>query len=117
MLRVCASRAGFAGMTESQWNKGAALKYVHTRQSFPDQTDTFSSDLYADVAARWDCQDYYGYDKWFAGHRNGASGLANPNTDDIETYKTAVEWIQAQIDSNSKYQTDDTRFWVDVTAI
>jgi hypothetical protein len=32
-------------------------------------------------------------------------------------YKTAIEWIQQQIDSDEKYLTDDTRFWVDVTAI
>jgi hypothetical protein len=76
-----------------------------------------SSDIYADVAARWDCQGYYGYDKWFAGHRNGASGLSNPYTQDISNYKTAVQWIQSQIDSNSKYKSDDTRFWVDVVAI
>jgi hypothetical protein len=76
-----------------------------------------SSDLYADVAARWDCQNYYGYDKWFAGHRNGASGLANPNTADIQNYKNAIQWIQSQIDSNSKYRSDDTRFWVNVTPI
>ncbi|KAF7588695.1 hypothetical protein BBP40_005294, partial [Aspergillus hancockii] len=61
--------------------------------------------------------NYYGYDKWFAGHRNGASGLANPNTPDITNYKHAVQWIQKQIDSNKKYKTDDTRFWVNVVAI
>ncbi|KAH7144117.1 hypothetical protein B0J13DRAFT_595703 [Dactylonectria estremocensis] len=101
IMRICGSRAGFAGKSQSAWNDGAKL----------------NSDLYADVATRWDCQEYYGYDVWFAGHRNGASGLTNPNTDDIKTYKTAVQWIQSQIDSASKYQTDDTRFWVDVTAI
>ncbi|RHZ67161.1 uncharacterized protein CDV56_109052 [Aspergillus thermomutatus] len=101
MLRVCASRYGFQGQTEAQWNNGALL----------------NSNMYADVASRWDCQNYYGYDKWFAGHRNGASGLANPYTTDIENYKSAVQWIQQQIDSNSQYKTDDTRFWVNVPAI
>ncbi|KAK4125668.1 hypothetical protein N657DRAFT_274077 [Parathielavia appendiculata] len=101
MIRVCASRAGFKGQSESQWNNGARL----------------NSDIYADVASRWDCQQYYGYDKWFAGHRNGASGLANPNTADINNYKSAVQWIESQINSNSRYRTDDTRFWVNVPAI
>lgn len=32
-------------------------------------------------------------------------------------YKNAVYWIQEQIDSSSTYQSDDTRFWVDVVAI
>ncbi|KAG5796065.1 hypothetical protein H9Q69_004899 [Fusarium xylarioides] len=101
MLRVCAKRAGFVGQSESQWNNGAKL----------------NSDIYADVASRWDCQEYYGYDKWFAGHRNGATGLSNPDTEDIRFYRESVEWIQTQIDSKSTYKTDDTRFWVDVTPI
>ncbi|KAK4035089.1 hypothetical protein C8A01DRAFT_38423 [Parachaetomium inaequale] len=101
MLRVCASRAGFVGQSTSQWNNGAKLNW----------------DIYADVASRWDCQNYYGYDKWFAGHRNGASGLSDPYTEDINNYKTAIQWIQSQVDSNSKYKTDDTRFWVNVTPI
>lgn len=54
-------------------------------ESFVGTDAAHSSDLYADVASRWDCQNYYGYDKWFAGHRNGASGLANPNTADINS--------------------------------
>ncbi|KAF3038540.1 hypothetical protein E8E12_008412 [Didymella heteroderae] len=101
VLRVCASRAGFKGQPQSNWNNGAKL----------------NSDTYADVASRWDCQNYYGYDKWMAGHRNGATGLSNPYTDDINRYKSAIKWIQSQIDSNSKYKSDDTRFWVDVTPI
>ncbi|KAJ5511705.1 hypothetical protein PEX2_059860 [Penicillium expansum] len=101
MLRVCATRYGLAGQPESSWNNGALL----------------NNNVYADVASRWDCQEYYGVDKWFAGHRNGASGLANPNTADINNYKNAVYWIQEQIDSNSAYKSDDTRFWVDVTPI
>lgn len=54
---------------------------------------------------------------WFAGHRNGATGLSNPNTEDIKFYRESVEWIQSQIDSDAKYKSDDTRFWVDVTPI
>ncbi|KAK4096524.1 hypothetical protein N658DRAFT_501474 [Parathielavia hyrcaniae] len=101
MLRVCGSRAGFQGQRADQWNNGAKL----------------NSDIYADVASRWDCQNYYGYDRWFAGHRNGATGLSNPNTADINNYKSAVQWIESQIRSNTRYSTDDTRFWVYVPAI
>lgn len=32
-------------------------------------------------------------------------------------YKSAVKWIKSQIESDKKYQSDDTRFWVDVVAI
>ncbi|KAI0439716.1 hypothetical protein F4803DRAFT_529985 [Xylaria telfairii] len=101
MLRVCGNRAGFAGQPAGNWNNGAKL----------------NSDIFPDVASRWDCQNYYGYDKWFAGHRNGASGLANPNTPDIQNYKNAVQWIQSQIDSNGAHKSDDVRFWVQVGAI
>ncbi|KAJ5598373.1 hypothetical protein N7537_008457 [Penicillium hordei] len=101
MLRVCATRYGLAGQPESSWNNGALL----------------NQNVYADVASRWDCQNYYGIDRWFAGHRFGASGLADPNTADINNYKNAVYWIQQQIDSNSAYKSDDTRFWVDITPI
>lgn len=52
-----------------------------------------------------------------AGHRNGATGLGNPYTDDINRYKSAIQWIQSQIDSDPKYKSDNTRFWVDVTPI
>lgn len=121
MLRVCASRAGFVGQSQSQWNNGAKLKYfllLNINYFSCGLTNySSSSDIYADVAARWDCQGYYGYDKWMAGHRNGATGLANPNTADIQRYKSAIQWIQGQIDSNSVYRTDNTRFWVDVTPI
>lgn len=95
-----------------------------------------SSDLKKDIKARHDGQKHFGYDVWFAGHRNGASGVQNPYTadiqgpsaltrcivsesvaDDITAYKDAVAWIKEQIESNEKYRTDDTRFWVQVHAI
>ena len=96
-----------------------------------------SSDLSKDVTARHQGEAKYGYDVWFSGHRNGESGVENPNTDDIKgefdmrwwfnswvlqltpsiVYKNAVAWIQEQIESDKKYQSDDTRFWVKVQAI
>jgi hypothetical protein len=86
MLRVCATRYGLAGQPESSWNNGALLKYVFVILYQQDEsTNGPSNNVYADVASRWDCQEYYGVDKWFAGHRNGASGLANPNTADINS--------------------------------
>jgi hypothetical protein len=32
-------------------------------------------------------------------------------------YKSAVYWIQEQIDSDAVHESDDIRFWVDVVAI
>jgi len=99
MLRVCSSQ--FKGQTTSQYNNGAAI----------------NSNLGDDINDRHQCQSYYGETVWFGGHRDGSAGLSNPNTADINNYKNAVFWIQNQIESNSKYLTDDTRFWVDVVAI
>ncbi|KAH8153798.1 uncharacterized protein LAJ45_01565 [Morchella importuna] len=99
MIRSTSST--FSGQTASQYNNGAAL----------------NSNLALDVTTRKNAQNYYGWDKWAGGHRNGQTGLNSPYTNDINLYKTAVLWTQSQINSNSAYLTDDTRFWVDVVAI
>ncbi|GKZ98009.1 hypothetical protein AnigIFM59636_001833 [Aspergillus niger] len=99
MLRTSASE--FLGETTEQVDDGVIL----------------NTDLDTVVKARHDSEEYYGLDKWCAGHRNGASGLANPNTSDIAGYKSAIQWIQQQIESDKVYQKDDTRFWVQVQPI
>jgi hypothetical protein len=99
MLRVSCSR--FRGQTQAQWNNGAVL----------------NSNLAADIQCLHESQSYYGVDRWFAGHRNGSSGLANPNTADIQRYRTAVYWIRDRINSSSANLTNDVRFWVNVPAI
>jgi len=99
MIRVVDSQ--FKSLAASDYQKGAAL----------------NSDLKLDVSTLHAAQSYYGIDKWFGGHRNGASGLTNYNTQDIQLYKTAVYWIRDQISSNSKYLTDDTRFYYSVHPI
>ncbi len=43
-----------------------------------------SSNLTKDIKARHDGQKHYGYNIWFAGHRNGQSGIQNPYTQDIQ---------------------------------
>ncbi|KAJ5205558.1 hypothetical protein N7472_002006 [Penicillium cf. griseofulvum] len=76
-----------------------------------------SSDLGKDIQARHEGEEHYGFETWFSGHRNGESGINNPGTEDIKGYIDAIAWIQQQIESDEKYQSDDTRFWVDVQAI
>ncbi|KAJ5415470.1 hypothetical protein N7465_004165 [Penicillium sp. CMV-2018d] len=76
-----------------------------------------NSDLGKDIKARHEGEEHYGYETWFSGHRNGETGVNNPGTADINTYIDAVAWIQKQIESDEKYQSDDTRFWVNVQAI
>ena len=99
MLRTSSSQ--FKGQSSGNVNNGAVL----------------NKNLKADIKARQESQNFYGADKWFAGHRNGQSGLDNPYTQDIQNYKDGVNWIHDQLASNKKYLSDDTRFWVDVIAI
>lgn len=67
MLRVCSSQ--FSGESQDDYNNGAVL----------------NTNLDEDITARHECQSYYGVDKWFGGHRNGASGLADYDTTDINS--------------------------------
>ncbi|CAG8891835.1 unnamed protein product [Penicillium egyptiacum] len=99
ILRHSASE--FLGQTVADVDNGAIL----------------NSDLGKDIQARHEGEKHYGYETWFSGHRNGESGIKNPGTDDINAYIDAIAWIQQQIESDEKYQSDDTRFWVDVQAI
>ncbi|KAE8151660.1 hypothetical protein BDV25DRAFT_152422 [Aspergillus avenaceus] len=99
MLRTSSSE--FMGQTAEQVKNGEVL----------------NTDLGKDIKARHDGEEKYGFAKWYAGHRNGASGLENPDTSDINAYRDATKWIQSQIESDKKYESDDTRFYVDVVAI
>ncbi|GAN11672.1 conserved hypothetical protein [Mucor ambiguus] len=85
----------------SDYNKGAVL----------------NRHLAKDIKARQESQAHFGLDKWFAGHRNGETGINDPYTQDIQDYKNGVYWIKAQLDSDKKYLSDNTRFWVYVKPI
>ncbi|CAP81003.1 hypothetical protein E8E15_004825 [Penicillium rubens] len=99
ILRHSASE--FLGQTVDDVDNGAIL----------------NSDLGKDIQARHEGEEHYGFETWFSGHRNGETGIKNPGTEDINGYIDAIAWIQQQIESDEKYQSDDTRFWVDVQAI
>jgi hypothetical protein len=66
-----------------------------------------------DVQVYSECRSHFG-DSWWAGHRNGASGINNPNTQDIRNFRAATDWTNSML---SGHLTDDVRFWVDVPAI
>ncbi|KAF4770975.1 hypothetical protein HAV15_012631 [Penicillium sp. str.  len=110
ILRHSASE--FLGQTVADVDNGAILKLPRSCWLI-----LASSDLGKDIQARHEGEEHYGYETWFSGHRNGESGVNNPGTADINAYIDAVAWIQQQIESDEKYQSDDTRFWVDVQAI
>jgi hypothetical protein len=66
-----------------------------------------------DVQVYYECRNYYG-NNWFAGHRNGSSGLANPNTQDIQNFIEGYNWTYNNI---ADHLSDDVRFWVSIPAI
>ncbi|KAF1358640.1 hypothetical protein EJ07DRAFT_122702 [Lizonia empirigonia] len=99
MMRVCCSR--FKGQSQSEWNNGAVL----------------NSNLEADVQCLKDCQSYYGRDKWLAGHRNGESGLNNPDTQDIQNYTNGVKYIEQQLLTQPDGLTNDVRYYMYVVPI
>ncbi|PVF96536.1 hypothetical protein CPB86DRAFT_816287 [Serendipita vermifera] len=100
MLRKSVSR--YKGKTANDYNTGSEL----------------NSNLCLDIQLRHESQNYFGEGTWFAGHRNGESGLNNPNTQDIQNYKDAIYWIRDQINSNNGAGlSNDIRWWVEVPAI
>ncbi|MEV0845704.1 hypothetical protein AB0J21_07420 [Streptomyces sp. NPDC049954] len=91
----------FSGQDAGRYDNGAVL----------------NSDLGADLTCLHESQAHYGIDTWFAGHRNGSSGIENPGTQDIANYRNAVYWIRDQIEADPAALGNDTRYWVDVTPI
>jgi hypothetical protein len=101
-MMIRAAHPQFAGLGGADYRRGAA----------PD------SDLRLDVDVLHRSQTHCGLaSAWWAGHRNGASGLTAPGTPDIRNYHMAVEWIRGKIASRPAHTTDDTRFFVKVPAI
>jgi hypothetical protein len=97
MLRGSTSR--YRGKLASDYNIGAEL----------------NNNLCLDIQLRHESQNYYGESLWMAGHRNGATGLSNPNTQDIQNYKDAIYWIRSQLTGTAL--TNDVRYWVEVPPI
>ena len=96
MMRQC--HAAWKNLGASSYNTGAQL----------------NSNKSLDVQVYNECRSYFGTQKFFAGHRNGASGLANPNTADINRFIAGYNWTYNNI---ANHLTDDVRFWVSIPAI
>jgi len=96
MARQC--HPAWQGMSSSQYSTSTAM----------------NGDRALDATVYKECWTFFG-DKWFGGHRNGSSGLQNPNTSDIQRFKSAWEWTRTQI--GTAHQCDNVRFWVNVPAI
>lgn len=100
-LMIRGSAAGFDGLRAADYRRGEVL----------------NGDLPRDLEALHVAQRHWPLDLWFAGHRRGESGLARPDTADVAAYREAVYWIRDRIDADAAHRADDTRFWVDITAI
>ena len=110
--------------THDSFNAGATKQnWGMMRQCHPEWTtktpneysisNVMNNDRSKDVIVYNECKKMFG-DKWFAGHRNGASGLINPNTKDIQMFKQGYDWTYKQLEG---HECDDVRFWVNIPAI
>lgn len=88
MLRQATSR--YKGQSASKCSSilGSTSTFDGTNRGlFLDQYNNaaeLNSNLSLDIAERHESQNHYGETAWFAGHRNGQTGLSNPNTQDIK---------------------------------
>lgn len=98
---------GMMRLCHPAWKNMAAGAYATSA--------AMNGDRALDATVYNECRAHYGA-SWWAGHRNGSSGIANPNTQDIKNFKAAADWTDGQIQSGG-HQCDDVRFWVDVPAI
>jgi streptogramin lyase len=71
---------------------------------------TINQDRRLEVEVFDECRAYFG-ELWWAGHRNGQSGLDNPNTQDVAAYKTVMDWTDSLLPG---HLCDDVRFWIGV---
>ncbi|KAJ5782739.1 hypothetical protein N7457_004513 [Penicillium paradoxum] len=101
----------FLGRSIGQVDDGVSVDNYSYSCTLANAT-TGSSDLSKGIQACHKSEDCYRYEIWFSDHRNGESRINNSNTDNTNTWH-----IHQQIQSDSKYLSDDTRFWVDVQAI
>lgn len=110
------------GKSGDSFNAGRTkLNYFEARMAGVGQGSTSAlwnkcASASGDVQVWNACKSYWGSRYW-AVHRNGESGANNPNTTDIQRFKTANDWTDARIGSNSAYSSNDVRFWVQVPAI
>jgi hypothetical protein len=95
MMRL--AHPAWRSLTAAQYGTGAAI----------------NSSRSLDATVYNESRSYFG-SLWWAGHRNGQSGLTTPNTTDINNFKAAWQWTRNNIGSHA---TDDVRFWVSVPPI
>ena len=104
------------GIFKQNWGMISAADPALAAAGIGPAGERINTDLATDIAALHASRARYG-DAWVSGHRNGASGLANPNTTDIANYEAAVGFIAGKLREDPARLSDDTRIWVEVPAI
>jgi hypothetical protein len=112
----CDGKSGLAcnaGIAKQNFGNSRPCSRFTSVDSF---LSTLNSDLNADAQTYKSCFAHYGMRVFMAGHRNGATGLANPDTPDINGFIAGFQWTMAnlQVGDNAG---NDVRFWVQIQAI
>jgi hypothetical protein len=103
---ACKQNWGMMRVAYAPWRGMSSSQYATSAQ--------MNSNRSLDVTVYKASWSYYGKQKFLAGHRNGSSGLANPNTTDINNFIKVFDWGYNNI---ANHTTDDVRFWSNVPAI
>jgi hypothetical protein len=106
------------GIFKQNWHmiRNSVPQYSSASKANYSWGSALNTNLSWDVQVLHASQTHFGA-RWFAGHRNGESGLLNPAGTDITRYRNAVQWIFLQLNMHPAYRTDDTRVYVDVPPI
>jgi hypothetical protein len=102
-LMIRTSMSQYAALGAADYLRGQALNHALRL----DIDTLHASQTHHGLAARW-----------WAGHRNGATGLAAGTlSKDIHHYRDAVFWIRSQLSLAPANLTNDTRWWCDLHPI
>ncbi len=105
---VCKQNWGMIRQAHPAWRNLGPADY--------HAADQMNTDRALDMLVLHESREYFG-SLWWAGHRNGSTGLANPNTEDIANFKLVMDWTDEQLARDPVYLTNNVRFAVDVGAI
>jgi hypothetical protein len=101
-----------AGACKQNWGMMRQV-YGPWKSMKPEQYETcyeLTQNRSLDVAIYKQSMLQFGERKFLAGHRNGSTGLAFPNTQDINNFIAAWHWTKDRIASDPDYRTNDVRF-------
>jgi hypothetical protein len=106
-LGTCKQNWGMIRMCHTAWSGFGQTGYSRA------EVQAMNTDRALDVTVYKECRARFA-DRWWAGHRNGASGLANPDTQDIRNFRAAYDWTLGML---AGHDNDDVRVWVRVPPI